>query len=178
MGRLLLFSVAVALGLCTLTACGERTGSGASSSISTPAATPSPSPTTDATTAAYRHVLEQGSGLLNSDANSFDSGCNLGVAPFMDSCRRWALEDEALVNQVVGLLSNAQVPAADASNDQLLRQGLQMRVADDIAAAGAVGSGNEVAARSALDKLRTDLCTVVGPVLSRLDPNIPNLPYC
>jgi hypothetical protein len=171
MGRGFLLSVAAALGT-TLTACGGGAGSGASSS-----ATPSPSPTADATTV-YRHVLEQGNALLNSDASSFDSSCNYGLAPFKDSCRQWALMDEALVNQFLGLLSNAQVPAADASNDQLLRQGLQMFVANHTAAASAIDSGNEATATHALGNIQTVTCTAVAPVLSRLDPSIPKPSFC
>jgi hypothetical protein len=169
--RRFLLGVAVVLGICTLTACGGGTGSGASSSVSAPAATPSPSPSTDATTA-YRRVLSQGNDLLNSDVDSYLSSCNFGIAPYKDSCRQWALMDEALVTQFVGLLSNAQVPAADASDDQLLRQGLQMLVADDTAAANAIGSGNEAAATRALGKRLTDHCTAVSPVLSKLDPGV------
>jgi hypothetical protein len=171
MGRGFLLSVAAALGT-TLTACGGGAGSGASSS-----ATPSPSPTADATTV-YRHVLEQGNALLNSDASSFDSSCNYGLAPFKDSCRQWALMDEALVNQFLGLLSNAQVPAADVSDNQLLGQGLQMLVADDTAAATAIGSGNEAAATSALGKRLTDDCTAVASVLSKLDPGVSKPSFC
>jgi hypothetical protein len=171
MGRGFLLSVAVALGT-TLTACGGGGGSGTSSS-----ATPSPSPTADATTV-YRHVLSQGNDLLNSDVDGYLSDCNLGIAPYKDSCRQWALMDEALVTQFVGLLSNAQVPAADASDDQLLRQGLQMLVADDTAAANAIGSGNEAAATGALGKRLTDHCTAVFPVLSKLDPGVHGPPGC
>ena len=172
MGRGFLLGVAVALGT-TLTACGGGGESGASSS-----ATPSPSPTADATTV-YRHVLEQGNGLLDSDGSTYESSCNFGIAPYKDSCRQWALTvDPALVNQFVGLLSNAQVPAADASDDQLLRQGLQMLVADDTAAANAIGSGNEAAATSALGKRLTDDCTAVASVLSKLDPGVSKPSFC
>lgn len=171
MGRGFLLGVAVALGT-TLTACGGGGESGASSS-----ATPSP-PTADATTV-YRHVLEQGNGLLDSDGSTYESSCNFGIAPYKDSCRQWALTvDPALVNQFVGLLSNAQVPAADVSDNQLLGQGLQMLLADDTAAANAIGSGNEAAATSALGKRLTDDCTAVASVLSKLDPGVSKPSFC
>jgi hypothetical protein len=80
--------------------------------------------------------------------------------------------DEALANQVVGLLSVIQVPPADASNDQLLRRGLQMIIADDTAAANAITSGDNHAVTIALGKLQTDSCTAVSHVLSKLDPSI------
>jgi hypothetical protein len=64
------------------------------------------------------------------------------------------------------------VPAADVSNDQLLRQGLQMVIADDTAAANAIGSGDDHAVTSALGKLQQDSCTAVSRVLSKLDPRI------
>jgi hypothetical protein len=172
-----LLIVAVALGSCTLIACGGGTGSGASPSASTSAATAGSSPATGAT-AAYRHVLQQGNVLIRSDESTFASSCNNGLPPLKDSCRQWALMDEGLVNQFVGLLSNAQVPAADASNDQLLRQGLQLFVADDTAAANAIGSGNEPAATHELGKIETDNCTVVAPALSRLDPSITIPSFC
>jgi hypothetical protein len=182
MGRRFLLTVAVALGTCTVTACGGGSASGpsSSSSLSAPTAAPSPSASTDATTAGYRHLLEQANRLLNSDVASNDSlknlstSCDLGQPPFKDSCRQWVLMDEALANQVVGLLSNAPVPAADASNDQLLRQGLQMVIADDTAAANALGSGDDHTVTSALGKLQTDSCTAVSRVLSKLDPSIPS----
>jgi hypothetical protein len=63
-----------------------------------------PSPSTDAT-AAYRHMLQQGNVLIRSDEGTFASSCNNGLPPLKDSCRRWALMDEGLVNQFVGLLS-------------------------------------------------------------------------
>jgi len=106
--------VVVGLSSCTLIACGGGTGSRASPSVSTSAATAAPSRSTDAT-AAYRHVLQQGNVLIRSDEGTFASRCNNGLPPLKDSCRQWALMDEGLVNQFVGLLSNAQVPAADAS---------------------------------------------------------------
>jgi hypothetical protein len=183
MGRRFLLTVAVALGTCTVTACGGGSASGpsSSSSLSAPTAAPSASASTDATTAAYRHLLEQANVLFNSDVGSYDfnnslknlsTSCNLGQAPFTDSCRQWVLMDKALANQIVGLLSNAQVPPADVSNDQLLRQGLQMVIADDTAAANAIGSGDDHAVTSALGKLQQDSCTAVSRVLSKLDPRI------
>jgi hypothetical protein len=149
-------------------------------SLSTQTATPIPSASTDATTAAYRYVVEQASGLFNSDVGSYAfnyslknlADCNLGQAPFKDSCRQWVLMDEALANQVVALLSTAQVPPADASNSQLLRQGLQMVIADDTAAAKAMSSGDDHAVSVALGKLQSDSCTAVSRVLSKLDPSI------
>lgn len=152
-------------------ACGGGGGASSSSSPAARAATPSPSPSTDATTA-YRRLLEQGNGLLNSDTSSYDPSCNFGRAPYKDSCRQWALMDEALVNQSLGLLSNAQASAADVSNDQLLRQGLQMLVADDTAAAAAVGAADEAVATNALGKLQVDSCSTAR-VVSKLDPTIP-----
>jgi hypothetical protein len=100
MGRRFLLTVAVALGTCTVTACGGG-------SASAPTAAPSPSASTDASTAAYRHLLEQANVLFNSDVGSYDfnnslknlsSSCNLGQAPFTDSCRQWVLMDKALAN--------------------------------------------------------------------------------
>jgi hypothetical protein len=70
------------------------------------------------------------------------------------------------------------VPAADTSNDQLLRRGLQLLVADDTAAADAIASVNQVAAVSALGKFQTDSCTTVVPVMHELDPSVPKPPYC
>jgi hypothetical protein len=53
-----------------------------------------------------------------------------------------------------------------------------MFVADDTAAAHAIGSGDEAAATHALGKIETDNCTVVAPALSRLDPSITIPPFC
>lgn len=122
-------------------------------------------------------MVEQGywlliTGLCSGDSNC-GSGCNGGVPPFKDSCRKWSLTDEALVNQFVGLLSNAQVPAADASNDQVLLRGLPMVVAADAAPANAISSDNGTAASSAIDNTTSGVCTAVAPVLSRLDQSLP-----
>jgi hypothetical protein len=55
----------------------------------------------DATTAAYRHVLEQGYRLRLSVTEQFDEGCNLDTPPFTDPCRQYFLVDKPLGNQFV-----------------------------------------------------------------------------
>ena len=171
MGGRFLLTLAVALVSGTVASCGGETASGASSS-----STPSPSPTLDVSTV-YRHVLEHGNELLNIAWND-PTACGFGLPPYKDSCRQWVLMNEALVGQFIGLLSHAQVPAANASGDQLLRQGLRVLVADDAAAANALASGSEPAATRALGKLQADTCTGVSPVMSGLDPSIPTREDC
>jgi predicted small metal-binding protein len=167
----------IAFGAVVVMAASGCAGQSTTAATATPTSTTA-TPTANAVTAAYRRALEQGSALLNSDTGSYDSSCNFGLAPYKDSCRQWALMDVALVNQFLALLSNAQVPAADTTNDQLLRRGLQLSVADDTAAADAIASGNEAAATSALGKIQTDGCTAVVPVMQELDPSVPKPPGC